>query len=210
MGTSLIRHRSDGRTTLRHRIAADRGIREGLRGSDLIDAPAGQVFDFVADFPRHAEWSGDGLEVTKTTQGPVAVGSVFSTTAKEFRTNVRRAPSRSSRPAARSPGSPRARSDSHAIVSRLPETAVDDAHQERRDRRADLLGEGHELEALEGYPEEPSSGPGQHQGAPGRTHRGLSKDRRYTCARSASSGRGTRVRSNASTSADADRILRPR
>ena len=51
-----------------------------------IDAPAGQVFDYVTDFPRHAEWSGDGLEVTKTTEGPVAVGSVFSTTAKQFGT----------------------------------------------------------------------------------------------------------------------------
>ena len=51
-----------------------------------INAPAGQVFDYVADFPRHGEWSGDGLEVTKTTEGPVAVGSVFSTTAKQFGT----------------------------------------------------------------------------------------------------------------------------
>ena len=51
-----------------------------------IDAPIGHVYDYVADFPRHAEWSGDGLEVTKTTEGPVAVGSVFSTTAKQFGT----------------------------------------------------------------------------------------------------------------------------
>jgi len=51
-----------------------------------IDAPAGQVYDYVADFPRHAEWSGNGLQVTKSTEGPVAVGSVFSTTAKQFGT----------------------------------------------------------------------------------------------------------------------------
>jgi uncharacterized membrane protein len=51
-----------------------------------IDAPAGQVYEYVADFPRHAEWSGDGLEVVTTTEGPVAVGSVFSTTAKQFGT----------------------------------------------------------------------------------------------------------------------------
>ena len=51
-----------------------------------IDAPAGQVYDYVADFPRHAEWSGNGLEVTKSTEGPIAVGSVFSTTAKQFGT----------------------------------------------------------------------------------------------------------------------------
>ena len=47
-----------------------------------IDAPAGQVYDYVADFTRHAEWAGHGLQVTKSTEGPVAVGSSFSTTAK--------------------------------------------------------------------------------------------------------------------------------
>ena len=51
-----------------------------------IDAPADQIYDYVADFPRHAEWSGNGLEVTRTPEGPVAVGSVFSTTAKQFGT----------------------------------------------------------------------------------------------------------------------------
>jgi hypothetical protein len=50
-----------------------------------ISAPTGQVFDYVADFPRHAEWAGNDLQVTKT-EGPVAVGSVFSTTAKQFGT----------------------------------------------------------------------------------------------------------------------------
>jgi uncharacterized membrane protein len=59
---------------------------KGYEDRISIDAPAGQVFDYVADFPRHSEWSGDGLEVTKTTEGPVAVGSVFSTTAKQFGT----------------------------------------------------------------------------------------------------------------------------
>ena len=51
-----------------------------------ISAPAGQVYDYVADFPRHAEWAGNDLQVTKSTEGPVAVGSVFSTTAKQFGT----------------------------------------------------------------------------------------------------------------------------
>jgi uncharacterized membrane protein len=51
-----------------------------------IDAPAGQVYDYVADFTRHGEWGGHGLEVTKSTEGPVAVGSSFSTTAKLFGT----------------------------------------------------------------------------------------------------------------------------
>lgn len=51
-----------------------------------ISAPAGRVYDYVADFTRHAEWSGHGLEVTRSTEGPVAVGSSFSTTAKLFGT----------------------------------------------------------------------------------------------------------------------------
>jgi uncharacterized membrane protein len=51
-----------------------------------IDAPAERVYDYVADFPRHAEWSGHGLQVTRSTEGPVAVGSSFSTTAKQFGT----------------------------------------------------------------------------------------------------------------------------
>ena len=51
-----------------------------------IRAPAGRVFDYVADFTRHGEWAGHGLEVTKSTDGPVAVGTTFSTTAKQFGT----------------------------------------------------------------------------------------------------------------------------
>ena len=51
-----------------------------------INAPAGQVYDYVADFTRHGEWSGHGLQVTKSTEGPVAVGSSFSTMAKQFGT----------------------------------------------------------------------------------------------------------------------------
>jgi uncharacterized membrane protein len=51
-----------------------------------ISAPAGRVYDYVADFTRHGEWAGHGLEVTKSTEGPVAVGTTFSTTAKQFGT----------------------------------------------------------------------------------------------------------------------------
>jgi len=51
-----------------------------------IQAPADRVFDYVADFTRHGEWAGNDLEVTKTSDGPVAVGSTYSTTAKQFGT----------------------------------------------------------------------------------------------------------------------------
>ena len=51
-----------------------------------VQAPAGRVFDYVSDFTRHGEWSGNGLEVTKDSDGPAAVGSTYSTTAKQFGT----------------------------------------------------------------------------------------------------------------------------
>ena len=51
-----------------------------------IHAPAGRVFDYVADLTRHGEWAGHGLEVTKSSDGPVAVGTMYSTTAKQFGT----------------------------------------------------------------------------------------------------------------------------
>ena len=88
-----------------------------------IDASAGQVYDYVTDFPRHAEWSGDGLEVTKTTEGPVAVGSVFSTTAKQFGTQREQSTVTELSPGRASPGSPRGRSVSHVIGSHSPATA---------------------------------------------------------------------------------------
>jgi uncharacterized membrane protein len=52
----------------------------------VIAAPAETIYDYVSDFARHAEWSGHGLDVTKDGDGPVAVGSTFSTTAKQFGT----------------------------------------------------------------------------------------------------------------------------
>ena len=51
-----------------------------------IQAPASRVFEYVADLARHGEWAGHGLEVSKSTDGPVAVGTTFSTTAKQFGT----------------------------------------------------------------------------------------------------------------------------
>ena len=51
-----------------------------------VQAPAGRVFDYVSDFTRHGEWSGNGLAVTKESDGPAAVGSTYSTTAKQFGT----------------------------------------------------------------------------------------------------------------------------
>ena len=43
-----------------------------------IGAPAEKVFEYVSDIARHGEWAGDRLEVEKTSQGPLGVGSTFS------------------------------------------------------------------------------------------------------------------------------------
>ena len=51
-----------------------------------IQAPADRVYDYVSDMTTHADWSGNGLQVTKTSDGPVAVGTVYSTTAQQFGT----------------------------------------------------------------------------------------------------------------------------
>ena len=51
-----------------------------------IQAPAERVFEYVSDFTRHGEWGGHGLAATKSSDGPVAVGSTYSTTAKLFGT----------------------------------------------------------------------------------------------------------------------------
>ena len=51
-----------------------------------INAPAAKIYDYVSDFGKHPEWAGHGLEATKETDGPVAVGTMYTTTAKQFGT----------------------------------------------------------------------------------------------------------------------------
>ena len=57
-----------------------------FQAQTTIDAPPQTVFDYVSDFTKHGEWAGHGLQVTKDTDGPVAVGSTYSTVAKQFGT----------------------------------------------------------------------------------------------------------------------------
>ena len=51
-----------------------------------VSAPVQTVFGYVSDFTKHGEWAGHGLQVTKDSDGPVAIGSTFSTVAKQFGT----------------------------------------------------------------------------------------------------------------------------
>jgi len=45
----------------------------------VIAAPVELVYEYVSDFPRHVEWNQQPTEITKITDGPVGVGSVFRT-----------------------------------------------------------------------------------------------------------------------------------
>ena len=51
-----------------------------------VDAPASKVYEYVSDFARHGEWAANRLTVAPTSDGPVAVGSIFSTEAHQFGT----------------------------------------------------------------------------------------------------------------------------
>lgn len=58
-----------------------------------INAPPERVFAYLSDISRHAEWAGHSLKVEKTSEGPVAVGSTFSTVGhqlgRDFEAEVR-------------------------------------------------------------------------------------------------------------------------
>lgn len=45
--------------------------------SVVIQAPIAAVYDYISDFPRHVEWNHQPTEMTKLTEGPVGVGSIF-------------------------------------------------------------------------------------------------------------------------------------
>jgi uncharacterized protein YndB with AHSA1/START domain len=43
----------------------------------MIGAIPAKVFDYLADFTRHADWAAHRLQVTKTSQGAIGVGATF-------------------------------------------------------------------------------------------------------------------------------------
>jgi len=54
--------------------------------STTVNAPAEKIFPLVGDMARHGEWGGHGLQATKDGDGPIAVGTKYATTAKQFGT----------------------------------------------------------------------------------------------------------------------------
>ncbi len=45
--------------------------------SIVIQASAQKIYGYVSDFPKHIEWNHQPQEMTKITDGPISVGSVF-------------------------------------------------------------------------------------------------------------------------------------
>lgn len=52
----------------------------------VIKASPDQVFAYVADLPRHAEWATHNLEVKQTSSGEAGVGSTFASVGHQFGT----------------------------------------------------------------------------------------------------------------------------
>ena len=49
-----------------------------LEFQTMINAPPEKVFAYISDLERHVDWSG-GQAITKTSEGPVGVGSTYET-----------------------------------------------------------------------------------------------------------------------------------
>ena len=56
---------------------------DSFQGTTVIDRPIDEVFAFLADGENDPKFSPRVLEMTKTTEGPVGVGTVFASTVKD-------------------------------------------------------------------------------------------------------------------------------
>ncbi len=126
----------------------------------------GRVFAYVADFTRHGEWAGHGLEVTKSGDGAVAVGTTFSTTAKQFGTQREQSTITELTPDKTFAW------DSTGALGRAHHwfSLSDEGDSTTLSKGAEMVDpivpcEGHELEAVEGHPEGHPQRPREHQGA---------------------------------------------
>jgi uncharacterized protein YndB with AHSA1/START domain len=53
----------------------------------VVDCTPEQAFEYLADIARHPEWANNPLEIEKTSEGPIAVGSTFSSIGKQMGTH---------------------------------------------------------------------------------------------------------------------------
>jgi uncharacterized protein YndB with AHSA1/START domain len=51
-----------------------------------VKAAPEQVFDYVSDLTKHADWANEDLSVQKASSGPLGVGSTFESVAHKFGT----------------------------------------------------------------------------------------------------------------------------
>ncbi len=54
----------------------------GSKTQTTINATPQQVYDYLADLPRHGEWAAHPLVIKLSSDSPVAVGSTFTSEAK--------------------------------------------------------------------------------------------------------------------------------
>ncbi len=47
-------------------------------GKITVNAPVDKVFEAVSDLTRHAGWAAHSIDITSETEGPVAVGHLYS------------------------------------------------------------------------------------------------------------------------------------
>jgi len=52
-----------------------------------VSCPPDKAYSYLSDIVNHAGWSSHGLKVTKTSDGPVAVGTTFSTEGQQMGTH---------------------------------------------------------------------------------------------------------------------------
>lgn len=43
-----------------------------------VNSPVAEVFSYLADLPRHAEWAAHRLSIQQTSEGPVGLGTTFA------------------------------------------------------------------------------------------------------------------------------------
>lgn len=53
-----------------------------------INVPPQKAFDYLSDVTKHTEWASHNLSAEKTSSGPIAVGTTFSTTGHQMGTHT--------------------------------------------------------------------------------------------------------------------------
>lgn len=52
-----------------------------------VNCPPEKAFTYLSDIAKHPEWAANPLEIEKTSEGPIAVGSTFNSVGKQMGTH---------------------------------------------------------------------------------------------------------------------------